>query len=241
MLNNPERRGNFAKVVERVKKKEEKTDWWARASVMSSFFSSVVIAGVGLAVTSSIQKAQIDSSEALGKANIQIAQLKNEDDRRLQENKFAGDMLQNLLSDEPRHRQFAIIMLRRTLEPPVYEELLAGVASSDPATDVRQAAIRQLGASRNPNVAATLNKIATDSARSKEERKLADGAKTNVAIIGSLSQGTCSFFASSAGTVAYSSSGSKGVDRRDVHRSFFDYAPIGKQKLFSEHPVCQRL
>ena len=33
----------------------------------------------------------------------------------------------------------------------------------------------------------------------------------------------------------------KGVDRRDVHRSFFDYAPIGKQKLFSEHPVCQRL
>jgi len=33
----------------------------------------------------------------------------------------------------------------------------------------------------------------------------------------------------------------KGVDRRDVHRSFFDYAAIGKQKLFSEHPVCQRL
>jgi hypothetical protein len=33
----------------------------------------------------------------------------------------------------------------------------------------------------------------------------------------------------------------KGVDRRVVHRSFFDYAPIGKQKLFSEHPVCQRL
>jgi hypothetical protein len=24
-------------------------------------------------------------------------------------------------------------------------------------------------------------------------------------------------------------------------RSFFDYAPIGKQKLFSEHPVRQRL
>jgi hypothetical protein len=33
----------------------------------------------------------------------------------------------------------------------------------------------------------------------------------------------------------------KGVDRRDVHRYFFDYAPGGKQKLFSEHPVCQRL
>ena len=33
----------------------------------------------------------------------------------------------------------------------------------------------------------------------------------------------------------------KGVDRRDVHRSFFDYAAVGKQKLFSEHPVCQRL
>jgi hypothetical protein len=33
----------------------------------------------------------------------------------------------------------------------------------------------------------------------------------------------------------------KGVEERDVHRSFFDYASIGKQKLFSEHPVCQRL
>ena len=33
----------------------------------------------------------------------------------------------------------------------------------------------------------------------------------------------------------------KGVDRQDLHCSFFDYAPIGKQKLFSEHPVCQRL
>jgi hypothetical protein len=31
------------------------------------------------------------------------------------------------------------------------------------------------------------------------------------------------------------------ASRRDVHHSFFDYAPIGKQKLFSEHPVCQRL
>jgi len=31
------------------------------------------------------------------------------------------------------------------------------------------------------------------------------------------------------------------VTRRDVHRSFFDYAPIGKRKLFREHPVCQRI
>src|ERR1700732_4261387 len=32
----------------------------------------------------------------------------------------------------------------------------------------------------------------------------------------------------------------QGVDRRDVHR-FFRRRPIGKQKLFSEHPACQRL
>jgi len=165
----------------------------------------VVIAAVGLVLSSSIQKAQIKSSEALGRANIEIARLKNDDDRRLEENKFASDMLQNLLSDEPRHRKFAIIMLRRTVEPAVYEELLSGIAFSDPATDVRQDAIRQLGYSRNPSVAIALNTISSDPSRPKEERALADSAKSNVAVVGTLSEGSCAFFASSSGTHAFES------------------------------------
>lgn len=202
---------NFADLAIELKPRTDHPDWWSRAAVMSSFLSSVVLAGVGLAVTSSIQKAQIQSSKALGDAQVQIAKLKNEDDKRLQENKFASDMLQNLLSDEPRHRKFAIVMLRRTVDASLYEELLSGIASSDPATDVRQAAIRQLGDSRNPNIAVALNKIATDPSRPKEERVLADGAKSNVAVIGTLSEGTCSFFAASSGTHAYESPSSGGI------------------------------
>jgi hypothetical protein len=41
-----------------------------------------------------------------------------------------------------------------------------------------------------------------------------------------------------SGTRRFGGRPRKGVDRRDVHHSFFDYAPIGKQKLFGEHPVC---
>ncbi len=183
--------GSIAKMALSLRKEPAKTDWWSRAPVISSFFSSVVIAGVGLHVTSSTQTAQIQSSKALGEAQVEIARLKNSDDRRLQENKLASDLLQNLLSDEPRHRKFAIIMLRRTVEPAVYDGLLSGIAASDPAADVRLAAIRQLGSSRNPNVAVALNQIATDPSRPREERQLEDGAKANVAIIGSLSEGTC--------------------------------------------------
>jgi len=50
---------NFADFSIKLKPKSGHPDWWSRAAVMSSFVSSVVLAGVGLAVTSSIQKAQI--------------------------------------------------------------------------------------------------------------------------------------------------------------------------------------
>lgn len=195
---------------------DDKTDWWSRASVISSFLSSVVIAAVGLALTSSIQKAQIDSSKALGDAQIQIQKLKNLDDRRLQENKLASDLLQNLLSNEPRHRQFAIIMLRRTVDSAMYEELLSGIAASDPAGKVRETAIRQLSNSQDPKIATTLNKIAVDPARSPEERDLANKAKNNVAIVGSLSTGSCLFLASSVGTHAYETPTDGGIFTRSL-------------------------
>ena len=54
--------------------KPPKPDWWARASVISGFVSSVVIAIVGLAITSSsIQRQQLET-----------AKLKDESDERIQ-------------------------------------------------------------------------------------------------------------------------------------------------------------
>jgi hypothetical protein len=188
------------------KKGDEHTrqpDWWARAGVISSFFSSVVIAAVGLAISSSFQKAQLASSEAAARAQIEFARLKNDDDKRLQENRFAADLVQHLLSDEPRHRALAVMMLRRTVAISMYEEVVSVLAQNDPDARVRKTAIEQLGMSRNPAVAVTLNNISRDPARSQSERLSAVVASTSVALAGRLGSGTCLFMSTSPGGPSY--------------------------------------
>ena len=178
---------------------DKKPDWWARASVISGFVSSVVIATVGLAISSSFQKTQLASGEATARAQIEVAKLKNDDDRRLQESRFAADLMQHLLSNEPRHRALAVVMLRRTVPVLLYEEMIGLLASNDPDSGVRTAAIKQLGRSQNPEVAVTLSNISKDKTRAEKERAIADMASTSVAFTGGMSSGICVFLGTSPG------------------------------------------
>src|ERR1043166_832114 len=77
----------------RDKAEAPKVDWWARAQVISGIPSSVVIAVIGLAISSALQKAQIASSESSARGQLEIAKLKNEDDKQLQQEKLATDLL----------------------------------------------------------------------------------------------------------------------------------------------------
>jgi hypothetical protein len=185
-------------------KEPTKTDWWARAGVISSFFSSVVIGTVGLYISSSFQKVQLAETDATAKAQIEIAKIKNEEDRKLQESRFAADLLQQLLSDEPRHRALAIVMLHRTVEEPMYEEIVAMLADRDPDPRVRTAAIKQLGQSKSTQVAVTLSNLAQDTTKPQGERSLAADASTSVAF-SELATGNLLFMAASPGQASYES------------------------------------
>src|SRR5205814_4932105 len=80
------------------------SDWWQRASTIASILSSIVIVGIGILVTWSIQSSQL----AITKAQFDAMTIKNEDDRRGQESKLASDLFPQLLSDNPKHRELAI-------------------------------------------------------------------------------------------------------------------------------------
>ena len=145
------------------------SDWWQRASTIASILSSIVIAGIGILVTWSIQSSQL----AITKAQFDATKMRNEDDRRAQESKLASDLFPQLLSDNPKHRALALTLLRQTWRSQTVDGILAVLATSDDSSEVRKVAIKQLGSSTSALAVSTLGGIATDESRPKDERALA--------------------------------------------------------------------
>lgn len=137
-------------------------DWWQRASVVSSFVSSVVIAGVGLVISYSIQSAQIQSSKQA-----------TESAQEIERNKLATELIPHVLSDQARHRHLAVILLRQSMRAETYDEIAQVIAQDDPDPSVRSAAIQQLGRSSDRKAATALATIALDQTRPLTERTLA--------------------------------------------------------------------
>ena len=115
--------------------KPSKPDWWARASVISGFVSSVVIAIVGLAITSSIQRQQLvtaqlknESDERIQREQVEAQRERNQSDERNQQYKLSSDLINHLVSKNPLDRAIAISMLAKTAPIEIYQqtvELLA--------------------------------------------------------------------------------------------------------------------
>jgi hypothetical protein len=168
----------------------KKKDFWDKASVISGFLSSVVIAVVGLVVTYSLQHAQQSSAEALANAQLELGRINAERDRKVQESRLTADLLNHLLSTDSAHRQIAIIALRETVTTTVSDNILAVLAQRDSDSSVRATAIRQLGTSSDRGVAQELSQIAADPARSTSERALATSATGNIAYNSSLRRRT---------------------------------------------------
>src|SRR5262249_43745396 len=90
----------------------KKKDAWDKAQIVSGFISSVVLAGVGVMINISIQRAQIAASEANANAqieaakNLNIAQLtvaerNAELQRHLQESTLASQLTEHLSGNDP--------------------------------------------------------------------------------------------------------------------------------------------
>src|ERR1017187_1413228 len=111
------------------KTKRKRFDWWERLPIITSLLSSVIIAGIGLYISYSvqrnqnaIQRTQVDITrnqlaitESNNAAQLAITTHRNETDQRLAELKMASDLLEPLVSKDERKREAATLMLPRAL------------------------------------------------------------------------------------------------------------------------------
>jgi hypothetical protein len=152
------------------------SDGWQKASVLASIFSSVVLATVGLILNSSIQRTQIESSNAAAQAQLQFERAKSQDDKQEQQYRLTQELIRDLLSDNARHRALAIALLKRISQPEMYEEVVAILATDDSDSKVRKLAIGALAQSSHSIAGTTLRQIAIDKNRPESERSLARNA-----------------------------------------------------------------
>src|SRR5260370_952496 len=102
------------KQLKQEARRPKDVDWWQRASVMASIFSSVVIAGAGILVTWSVQQSQLAITKgqlAITQGQLEATRIKNADDLRHAESKLAVDLIAELCSENPTHRAVAIALL----------------------------------------------------------------------------------------------------------------------------------
>lgn len=156
-------------------------DWWDKASIISGFVSSVVIAIIGLLISYSIQNAQLRSAQENSQAQIAIAKLKADTDKRLQEGQLTAQLVQHLVSKEAAQREVALVALRAAVPEEVCEKVVAVLARQDVDANVRARAIEVLSDSSTPEAAKTLATITHDATRSSSERNLAASSSIEVA------------------------------------------------------------
>jgi hypothetical protein len=186
-------------------------DIWDKAQIISGFLAAVVLAGVGILINSSIQRAQIKTSAENTNAQIEVAKRNNDAQlalatrsadvqRQIQQSTLAAQLVEQLASDSALKKQLAIVALRRSLQPEMYEEIITIVVKSDPDPEVRMIALGQAAKlpSAEPSVVHVIAEAAKDSSRSGEERKIATDAVQHLGLRSIAPSGTF-VFASSSG------------------------------------------
>jgi hypothetical protein len=90
-------------------------DLWDKAPVITSILSSVVLAIVGIYISSSFQVSQLAITRENNASQLAITAQKNQADLRLQELKLASDLMESLVSPDPKKRRVAALMLPSAL------------------------------------------------------------------------------------------------------------------------------
>jgi hypothetical protein len=174
-------------------------DFWDKADVVAKFLSSVVIAVIGIAITWSIQRTQIQTNEAIARSQLEASRAKALDDKRLQENQITVQLLNHLVSDNGTQRRLAVVALRQSVPSEVYDSVVQILARSDEDEAVRRTAIQQLRTVQSPQAGTTLLSIATDNRRSASERQLAAESSGEVALKTGAERDTFVFLATQPG------------------------------------------
>jgi caspase domain-containing protein len=193
-------------------KPQKKKDAWDKAQIVSGFMASVVIAGVGILINISIQRAQIAASKSSAEAQIEVTERNNkaqldltrqtaEIQRHLQEGTLTGQLVEHLVSGSTLKKQLAIVVLRRSTPPDMYQDVITIVVKSDGDPEVRKTALEQARMLRDvaPTVAQAIAQVAEDSSRPPEERELATDTIRQIGLVSTAPTNTF-VFSSSAST-----------------------------------------
>ena len=143
---------------------------WEKFKTVAIALNAVVIAGVGVYFTASIQREQLILASNAAASQERIAQSRQ-----------ATDLLPHLLSNETRKRELALRVLKRAVSTENYSEILAAMATKDPDSGIRAQAIKQLGRVRDRSALEPLQEIANDATKPQAERESAKQSSTNVA------------------------------------------------------------
>jgi hypothetical protein len=206
-----------------MKKDPKIKDGWDKAQIVSGFISTVVIAAVGILINSSIQNAQIASSEANTKAQVDVSERNNKAQlaltertadiqRHLQEGTLTGQLVEHLAGGSPLKKQLAIVVLRRAIPPEMYQDVITILVKSDTDPEVRKTALEQARTLRDiaPGVAQAIANAATDSARSAEERQLATKVIRQAGLVSTAPDTTALLYAALESDISYERSDSGG-------------------------------
>ena len=214
-------------------------DWWDKASIISQFLSSVVIAVIGIVISSSLNRSQIASSEAMAKGQIEIARLRAEDQRKIDEGQLTAQLLGHLASNNHLERAIAIAALRGSLQLGRFDTVLTVLARSDPSPEVREAAIERLGESGDTALAPILVKIARDTDRPESERVRAQTAIQQIEASANLPAGTLLVAAGAGAKVMESSSVRGGVFTHALVEGLQGVADVNGDGMVSAMEISQ--
>ena len=176
---------------------------WDKAPIVTSVISSVVIALVGLYVSSSFQKSQLAVTREANAAQLAITAQKNQSDVRIEELRLASQLLESLVSPDSKKRRIATLMLPSALSNQQMTQQILTALTDDSDPGVRVAAINKLGTATTQQAALALEGVHADASRPEAERALARDLATKVALNSNLPRNTAFLFASAPGGLAY--------------------------------------
>lgn len=195
---------------------QKKKDGWDRAQIISGFVSSVVIAAVGILINNSIQRAQLEASKANTQAQLEVTDRNNKAQlaltertadlqRHLQEGTLIGQLVEHLTSGSTLKKQLVIVVLRRSIPPDMYQDVITTIVKSDTDPEVRKTALEQARTLRDvaPSVAQAIDQAANDSNRPSEERQLATNAIRQIGLAAAAPSNTWMLSASGSGQTAF--------------------------------------
>jgi hypothetical protein len=188
---------------------EKEKDVWDKAEIISGFLATVVLAAVGLLINSSIQRAQINSAKESTAAQIAVAERNNKAQldlternaavqSQIQQSALAGELVEHLTGGSPLKKQIAIVALRRSVPPAMYQEIITIVVRSETDPEVRKTALGQAAtmSDAEPSVVQAVAQAATDTNRATDEREIATNAVQELGLRSVTPSGTFVFASS---------------------------------------------